>query len=210
MFRLLFFADSAETLRQHAAPLARYVHNRRWTADGMAQNITRCASCKATFHKAVEPIWNPARLDPRNFLGAANRFRQFVEREEYDVVYIVSPGFSFLARFALRNLRKMRFPRVVYSLSTPKIGLLERFALPWTDHLVVTNPKNLQQIQAACHLPETRLHLIPEAHDETLSAASTSACDRFFSRVLEIPSPVASANRRPRIFRGKSPVSSGL
>lgn len=208
MFRFLFFADSAETLRRHALPLARHIRNRGWTADGMGQSITQCASCDAAFHKTFEPIWNRARFDPRNLLSAPKRFRQFVEREEFDVVYIASPSFGFLTRFALRNLRRMRFPRVVYAVNTPSLGLWERVALPWTDHVVTSDPYTLQQLQGTLTAPRPRVHLLPGAQYNPDSLGSARDYNKFFSQVLEIPSATRIASRRAKSGQARAAATS--
>ena len=115
MFRFLYLADDAATLRDRALPLARIVAAQGWTAHAMARGATGCDACLGTLARVFEPFWTANPLDPRNLLAAAGRVRAFVEREEYDVVHLVSPSRGFLAWYALRPLLALPFPQVVHS-----------------------------------------------------------------------------------------------
>lgn len=140
MFRFLYLADDAATLRDRALPLARVVADRGWTAHAMARGATGCDACRGGLARVFEPFWTPNPLDPRNVLAAAGRFRAFVEREEYDVVHLVSPSRGFLASYALRPLRALPFPRVVHSPGAGPARPLESVTLGGTDLLATPDP----------------------------------------------------------------------
>ena len=135
MFRFLYLADDAATLRDRALPLARVVASQGWTAHAMARGATGCDACLGGLARVFEPFWTANPLDPRNVLAAAGRFRAFVEREEYDVVHLVSPSRGFLARYALRPLRALPFPRVVHSPGAGPARPRESLTLGGTDLL---------------------------------------------------------------------------
>ena len=128
MFRFLYVADNAAKLIEFAQVPARVASSRGWHVDAMARGASLSEGCGSTFRSVFEPFWTANPLDPRNLGSASRRFCDFVERSEYDVVHVVSPSASFLARHALRPLRGMPYPRIVVSGATVP-GLLERLAI---------------------------------------------------------------------------------
>ncbi len=84
MFRFLYLANRVSSLLDNAAEPATIARMRGWHVDAMAHGASSCPSFSREFWAVFEPYWTAGSLDLRNYGSASRRFREFIERGEYE------------------------------------------------------------------------------------------------------------------------------
>lgn len=163
--KLLQATTVPATLRGFLLPFALHFRERGWEVDAMAHNASQCKECVKAFDHVWDVIWSRNPLDPSNLLTASKQVRKVVASGQYDIVHVHTPVAAFVARYALRNMRRQGKPKVIYTAhgfhfyrggSPVKNAIfqgLEKLAGNWTDYLIVINRED----EAAAK----RLHLVP-------------------------------------------------
>jgi glycosyltransferase involved in cell wall biosynthesis len=193
--KMVHVATVHNTLRSFLLPFAKFFTAKGWQVDGIANGIDRCQRCKDTYHKTSEISWSRNPLAPSNFLKAAPRLRSLVEQGGYDIVHVHTPVAAFVARWALRKLRREGRVTVIYTahgFHFHKLGsragnfgyrLLEKVAGRWTDYLVVINEEDRQ---AALHyklVPPERLVLMPGIGVDTDALSPSDVSEEAVQKV---------------------------
>ena len=173
MTRLLMVSTIAPTLNAFLLPFAHHFRALGWQVDGMANGISQCENCKATFDHTWEAAWSRNPLDPRNLVRLPGHVRRLVEREGYDLVHVHTPVGAFVTRYALRGLRQRRRVQVIYTAhgfhfyqggqrwKNAAFVALEKMAGRWTDYLVVINHEDEQAAQEYQLVPPDRVRYMP-------------------------------------------------
>ncbi|NUQ61538.1 MAG: glycosyltransferase [Pirellulales bacterium] len=170
---LLVVATVASTLRSFLLPFGRHFRKQGWRVDAMASGVRGAGDLEESFDSLWEIQWTRNPLDPRNLTAAMRTVREVVVGRQYDIVHVHTPVAAFVARCALRKIRRQGKPKVVYTahgfhfhrrgstVGNLAFRALERIAGRWTDHLVVINREDAE---AACDhriLPADRIHPMP-------------------------------------------------
>lgn len=157
--RLLIASAVPSTLNAFLLPYAAHYRARGWQVDAAAHGAAADPGLVEAFDSVYDVPWTRRPTDPVNLTVAPIRLRALVERERYDLVHAHDPVAAFVARFALRRLRRRTGTRVIYTAhgfhffagNVPLKNLLyrslEALAARWTDHLIVINQEDL----AAAH-----------------------------------------------------------
>ncbi len=152
MTRLLVVATVSETIRGFLLPWADHYRAQGWTVDAMAQGISGCPACVASFHQVWDVEWSRNPLSPLNFVGAPQRLRAIAA--SYDLIHVHTPVAAFVTRFALRALRRQGKLKVIYTahgfhfhrngswLRNRVFLTLEKWAGRWCDRLIVINQED--------------------------------------------------------------------
>lgn len=191
MPKLLMATTVPVTLSGFLLPFAAYFRARGWRVDAMANGVSGDADCVKAFDCVWDVPWSRNPLHPRNFLAAPKRVREIVVREGYDLVHVHTPVASFVARLALRSLRKTGKPRVIYTahgfhfyeggpiIKGTLYRKLEQMAGRWTDELVVINREDERAALRHGIVPRERLHYMPGIGVDTrfYSAAAIPAAE---------------------------------
>jgi glycosyltransferase involved in cell wall biosynthesis len=160
------------TLRGFLLPFAEAFAARGWRVDAAADGVSSCAECVGAFDRVWDVRWSRNPLAPGNLLRAPRTLRDLVAREGYDLVHVHTPVAGFVARFALRELRR-RQVRVIYTahgfhfyrggrrLRNAAFLALERLAGRWTDHLVVINREDEEAARRHRIVPPDRVCYMP-------------------------------------------------
>jgi glycosyltransferase involved in cell wall biosynthesis len=147
--RLLVIATVPETIRGFLLPWAAHYQAQGWTVDAMAQGISDCPDCAASFNQVWEIDWSRNPLNPLNFLTAPQHVRAIAG--SYDLIHVHTPVAAFVTRFALRSLRRQGKLKVIYTahgfhfhrhgsrLKNRVFLILEKIAGHWCDRLIVIN-----------------------------------------------------------------------
>lgn len=185
MNRMLMATTVPETLRAFLLPFADHFTRLGWTVDAMARGASSSEECRRHFGTVHDVDWSRNPLDPRNLSAAIDRVRRVVEAGEYDLVHVHTPVAGFVTRMALRHLRDLGRPKVVYSAhgfhfhrgGHPMTNLayrcLERMAGRWTDGLIVLNDEDFEAARRLKIVPEGRLHLVPGIGVDTKASVPT-------------------------------------
>lgn len=170
--RLLMVTTVPFTLRAFLLPHAQALRACGWRVDAMANDISASEECRAAFDQVWDVQWSRSPLDPRNLLSAPNTLRTLVQQEEYDIVHVHTPIASFVTRLALRQLRQLGKPRVIYTahgfhfykgghpLRNRLFCALEKWAGRWTDSLIVMNEEDREAAINHRIVPPERLHFM--------------------------------------------------
>lgn len=151
MKNLLIITTIPDTLTAFLLPFARHFRTLGWQVDAMACGISAYGECKVEFDRLWEVQWSRNPLHPRNLLIAPRQIQAAMEQGEYDIVHVHTPVAAFVTRYALRNYRKLRKTKVIYTAhgfhfhsggtafkNNVFLGL-EKLAGNWTDYLVTIN-----------------------------------------------------------------------
>jgi len=162
---LLQVATISATLNGFLLPFAIHFRRSGWIVNAAARDVTQCCACIKAFDHVYNVVWSRNPLDPNNLLTASRQIRKIVASGQYDIVHVHTPVAAFVARYALRNIRKQGKPRVIYTAhgfhfyrGGPLIRNLiyqglEKLAGGWTDYLVTINRED--------ETAAKRLHLVP-------------------------------------------------
>ena len=170
--KLLIITTIPETINAFLLPFARHYRALGWRVDAMGRDITNYSLIDGCFDKLINAQWsrNP---NPHNILKNAQMIRKAVTSEDYDIVHVHTPVASFVARYALRRLRRKGRPAVVYTAhgfhfyqggkATRNMAFrtLERIAGRWTDRLVTINGEDFEAAKKYRIVPEDRLVYMP-------------------------------------------------
>lgn len=149
--RLLIATSVPSTLTAFLLPYARHYRRRGWWVGAAANGARSDERVLSTFDEVFDLPWTRRPTDPVNLTEAVRVLRQLVVRERVDLVHVHDPVAAFVARFALRRLRRRGSVRVAYTAHgfhffrgnavhrNLVFGTLERVAAPWTDELIVIN-----------------------------------------------------------------------
>jgi glycosyltransferase involved in cell wall biosynthesis len=171
--RLLLAATLGDTLRAFYLPLARHLRKAGWQVDGLGQGISTCPKCRDAFDQVWEIPWSRNPLDFRNLVLAPRLIASIVRRNRHDLVHVSTPIAAFVARFALRGLRKQGRPKVIYTahgfhfhegggwLENSVFLGVERLAGRWTDCLTVMNMDDEAMAKRYRVVPPRKLVHIP-------------------------------------------------
>jgi len=171
--RILFATTAHVTHRAFLLPFARYFRMRNWRVDAIAAGITSCSECKTDYHRVYEIEWSRSPLDPDNFTQAVSRVRKIIEKGDYDLVHVHTPIAAFITRYAMRGLRRVGKPKIIYTahgfhfhrngrpLSNAIFLGLEKLAGRWTDYLVVINREDEAAARRYRIVPPERVRYMP-------------------------------------------------
>ena len=148
--RLLFVATVAGTVSGFLSPFGDYFRSIGWRVDAAARGITSDPDCRGHFDDLWDMTWSRDPWDPAN-LKAAKSLQHIVHENGYDIVHVHTPIAGFVTRLALREARRRRATKIVYTahgfhchpagrpLANLGFRSLERLAGSQTDILVVIN-----------------------------------------------------------------------
>lgn len=173
MARLLIATTMDITLRAFLFPFAQHFRTQGWRVDAMARGSSRSPECIRAFDQVWEAQWSRYPLNQRNLLNMSRYMRAVVETEKYDLVHVHTPVAAFVARYALRKLRRSGIPKVIYTAhgfhfyqggnpfkNRAFLGI-ERLAGRWTDYLVVINREDEQAAKTYHIVPSDRVWYMP-------------------------------------------------
>jgi glycosyltransferase involved in cell wall biosynthesis len=168
MPRLLMITTVPATLRAFLLPYARHFTAQGWRVDAMAQGVSACTECEDHFHHVWDVEWTRNPFDLARLLVSAQQVRAVVAGQGYDLVHVHTPIAAFVARGALRQMRRSGAPKVIYTahgfhfhtgrgpIGNLLFSTLELHAGRWTDELVVINREDM--------LAARRLRIVPPGH----------------------------------------------
>jgi glycosyltransferase involved in cell wall biosynthesis len=168
MPRLLMITTVPATLRAFLLPYARHFAAQGWRVDAMARGVSACAECRTHFHQVWDVDWTRNPFDLIRLGVSARQVRAVVAAQGYDLVHVHTPIAAFVARGALRRMRRSGVPKVIYTahgfhfhtgrgpIGNALFSALERRAGRWTDELVVINREDM--------LAARRLGIVPPGH----------------------------------------------
>ncbi|MEM9940605.1 MAG: glycosyltransferase, partial [Planctomycetota bacterium] len=117
--------------------------------DGAARGISKNSVCKQHFGSVFEIPWTRSIFSWQNLTTAKRRIKNLATAGDYDIVHVHTPIASFVTRTALKD--KSAGQKLLYTahgfhfhpsgsaLKNSLMLRLEKWAAPWTDHLVVLN-----------------------------------------------------------------------
>lgn len=170
--RLLLATSVPSTLTAFLLPYARHYRAQGWRVDAVTRGGSACTACREAFDAVHDISWTRRPVDRENLLVAPRELRELQARERYDLVHAHDPVAGFVARFALRRLRRTGRPKVLYTahgfhfhargrpLHNAIYRALEHTASRWTDHLVVINQDDLAATRGF-PIPADRVVLMP-------------------------------------------------
>jgi glycosyltransferase involved in cell wall biosynthesis len=173
MNSLLIITTIPATIRAFLLPFADRFRERGWRVDAMACGISDNAECLQAFERVWDVEWSRNPLDVRNFLVAPRVIREVVKTEQYDLIHVHTPVAAFVARYALKDLKKQRKFQVIYTahgfhfhplgkpLKNAVFLNLEKLAGPWTDYLVTINREDESAAKRYKILPPERVRYMP-------------------------------------------------
>ena len=178
MKKLLIVTTIPDTL-DFFLPLTKHLRDQGWQVDAMAKELSTSKEYLEFFDRVWDVEWSRNPLDPKNLITAPGQIRQAFSKEQYDLVNVSTPVAAFVTRYALKDLRKQRKVKVIYTAqgfhfyqggvfhkNAIFLGL-EKIAGPWTDYLVVVNLEDesaakrygLISSERVRHIPGTGLNL---------------------------------------------------
>ncbi len=171
--RLLIATTIRATLEGFLLPYAAHFRAQGWTVDALARGATRSIACGEAFDQCFEADWTRNPLDIGGLIRSAEALRARVIQGEYDLVHVHTPVAAFITRFALRQLRRDRNLKVVYTahgfhfhegrgaLGNAAFAAAERLAGRWTDRLVVINRTDEREALKRRIVTPDRLRYLP-------------------------------------------------
>jgi len=141
--------------------------------DALARGATESIRCREAFDQCFEADWTRNPMNVKGLMRSAAVLRSLVTREKYDLVHVHTPVAAFLTRFALRNLRRERGVKVIYTahgfhfhegrgaLGNAVFAAVERLAGRWMDRLVVINRTDEQEALRRSIVDSSRLRYMP-------------------------------------------------
>lgn len=170
----LFVTTVPITLEAFLLPFAAHFRAQGWRIDALANGAASDPQLERHFDRRLDVAWSRSPFALSNLLGAARRVRDVVEAGSYDIVHVHTPIASFVARYALRSLRRRTgAPVVIYTChgfhfyrgqpAVPHAVLrtMERAAAPWTDYLVTVNREDFEAAGALGGIAADRVRWIP-------------------------------------------------
>lgn len=151
MNKILIVTTIPSTINAFLLPFVEHFRAHGWKVDAMARGISANAQCLAAFDQVWDIEWSRNPLNPLNLIAAPQIIQKIVEKEKYDLVHVHTPVAAFVARYALKNLKKRLNTKVIYTahgfhfyqggkaLKNALFLALEKLAGYWTDYLVVIN-----------------------------------------------------------------------
>ena len=196
MIRILYVADHAQTLRDEALPLAAHAASLGWRVLAVAPGADDCPECRSGFEQALPIDWGRGPLGLLRAVRACRRIRDLVLNEEIDLVHSFSASAGFLARWALKDMRGLCYPRVIHTASTATPSALDRIAARWTDDLIVTD-----RMASSIHLrqglvPAHHLHLVEYPLEGSDRGCDWAATERVYAASMGL-SRTSSGFLRP-------------
>ena len=197
MARLLIVATVSVTLRSFLLPFAHYFRAQGWRVDAIARGVSSCAECIEAFDQVWDVEWSRNLFDLHNLLQAPHQVRTIVEREQHDIVHVHTPVAAFVARYALRNIRREGKLKVIYTahgfhfyngapLIRNTLALwLERLAGRWTDYLIVINREDEQAAKRYHIVPPDRVRYIPGIGIDTYRYSTDAVSEAEVARVRQ-------------------------
>lgn len=173
MKNILFVTTIPATLTGFLLPFARYFRALGWQVDAMACGISDCNECKQEFNRVWEVQWSRNPLNPQNLLVAPRQIQLAMQQGEYDLVHVHTPVAAFVTRYALRNYRKQRKTKVIYTAhgfhfhsgGTPLRNVvflgLEKLAGDWTDYIVTINREDEEAANSHKLVSSQRVRYMP-------------------------------------------------
>jgi len=173
MNKLLIITTIPATIGAFLLPFAYHFRDRGWRVDAMACGASENAECLQAFDRVWDVEWSRNPLDPRNLLVAPRVIREVAETEQYDIIHVHTPVAAFVARYALKDLKKQKKVQIVYtahgfhfhSLGKPLKNsvflTLEKLAGPWTNYLVTINSEDESAAKRYQILPPERIRYMP-------------------------------------------------
>ncbi|MEG5031431.1 glycosyltransferase [Microcoleus sp. AT3-D2] len=173
MNSLLIITTIPATIHAFLLPFAERFRELGWRVDAMACGISENAECLQAFERVWDVEWSRNPLDMRNFLVAPRVIREVVQTEQYNIIHVHTPVAAFVARYALKDLKKQRKFQVIYTahgfhfhplgkpLKNAVFLNLEQLAGPWTDYLVTINREDESAAKRYKILPPERVRYMP-------------------------------------------------
>ncbi|MEZ2238847.1 glycosyltransferase [Microcoleus sp.] len=173
MNRLLIITTIPATIGAFLLPFAYHFRDRGWRVDAMACGASENAECLQAFDRVWDVEWSRNPLDPRNLLVAPRVIREVAETQQYDIIHVHTPVAAFVARYALKDLKKQKKVQIIYtahgfhfhSLGKPLKNsvflTLEKLAGPWTNYLVTINSEDESAAKRYQILPPERIRYMP-------------------------------------------------
>lgn len=173
MNSILIITTVPGTIRAFLLPFAHYFREKGWKVDAMACGISENAECLQAFDRVWDVEWSRNPLDPRNLLAAPRVIREVVKTEQYDLIHVHTPVAAFVARYALKDLKKKQKFQVIYTahgfhfhplgkpLKNAVFLALEKLAGSWTDYLVTINQEDESAAKRYQILPSERVRYMP-------------------------------------------------
>lgn len=139
----------------------------------MARGVTAEAQCRALFDGCFDISWSRNPFSLIDLIHAARAVQSVAHEYAFDVVHVHTPVAGFVARLALRGLRKRGRPKVIYTahgfhFHSNGSALLNRLFLEaekmagrWTDYLVVINREDEEAARRHRLVPQDRVRYIP-------------------------------------------------
>lgn len=171
--RLLIVATSYITIRAFLLPFVDHFRSLGWRVDGMAEGIESAEGTRARFDQVYDIKLSRNPFAVANLTSAPSRIQAIVKQGDYDLVHVHTPIASFVARGALRNLRRTGRPSVIYTAhgfhfykGAPAVKsafykLMEKIGGWWTDYLVTINKEDFQAAKSLRLTRPDRVRYMP-------------------------------------------------
>ncbi|ACG75616.1 glycosyl transferase group 1 [Anaeromyxobacter sp. K] len=152
MPRLLIATTIARTIDAFLVPYAEHFRALGWEVDALAGDEFG-PSLARHFTQVHAAPWSRNPFSPVN-LSAPRVLRRLQQQRGYDIVHVHTPVAALVTRFALRSMRQVGAPRVVYTAhgfhfhsrgrhpTNAAFRVLERIGGRWTDALIVINEED--------------------------------------------------------------------
>ena len=159
MPKMLVVSTIAETLSAFFLPLVKDMRNDSWTVDALAAGVLENDKCMETFDCCYPIEWSRRPSDLSRMPAAYKRVQRIVLEQDYDIVHVHTPIASAVTRLALRNIKKEKNIKVIYTAhgfhfykGAPLINWLvyypiERFLSRYTDVLITINKEDYARAQ---------------------------------------------------------------
>lgn len=173
MKKLLIVATIPDTLSAFFTYITRHLQANGWVVDGMAAGVSNDTECLELFDNVWDVDLSRNPLAPKNLLTTPQQIKDAVKKNDYDIVNVTTPVAAFVTRLALKNARKQRKLKVIYTAQGfhfYKGGALhrnaiffnlEKIAAPGTDYLVVVNREDAEAAKKHKFVADERVRLIP-------------------------------------------------
>lgn len=154
MPKILMVSTIATTLSAFFIPLVTAMREDGWTVDALAAGILENNKCIKTFNYCHSIEWSRSPKDLSGMLKAYKNVQEIVLSGDYDIVHVNTPIASAVARLALRNIRKEKNIKIIYTAhgfhfykGAPLLNWLvyypiERFLSRYTDVLITINKED--------------------------------------------------------------------
>jgi glycosyltransferase involved in cell wall biosynthesis len=161
------------TLRGFLLPFANHFRAKGWQVDAMALDASAMPECFPSYDNIFDVSFSRNPLARENLKVAPQQIQEALEREDYDIVHVHTAVAAFVTRYALRNLKKARKPKLLYTVHGFHFFkgnkfhrnviylILEKIAAPWTDYMVVINKEDEEAALRHRLIPKERLYYMP-------------------------------------------------